>query len=292
MGDGPSPVHRVPPPPSRRQEDGSLDRLPRSHLVSAAEVFPMNRALAAWSGAGRLRPPRPGPDRRGPGARRCRPPLRRPLRGRAEPRPARRPPPRDALDRRQPEPRLPDQRRPQDAAGLRHRRGRAEAGPGGADRRRRPRATRSRASRTSRRAPTPSRPCSTATRPSAAPTATWSSCPWTAAKASSGTGARQPLQHAAQGHDRSRQGRHRSRSRSTRSSRPSRPAGDEVHQARAHPERAPDEVLGPAHAPGRARPAARGLRRRTRRRATRWSSTTATSRPTSAASARSRPTPT
>ena len=39
------------------------------------------------------------------------------------------------------------------------------------------------------------------------------------------------------------------------------PADDEVHQARADPERAADEVLGPADAPGGPRPPARGLRR-------------------------------
>ena len=40
-----------------------------------------------------------------------------------------------------------------------------------------------------------------------------------------------------------------------------RPAGHEVRQARAHPERAAHRVLGPPHVPGRARAPARGLRR-------------------------------
>ena len=39
------------------------------------------------------------------------------------------------------------------------------------------------------------------------------------------------------------------------------PADDEVRQARADPERAAHEVLGPPDVPGRARPPARGLRR-------------------------------
>ena len=68
------------------------------------------------------------------------------------------------------------------------------------------------------------------------------------------------------------------------------PARDEVHQARAHPERAADEVLGPPDVPRRARAAAARASTSTRRRATRWSSTTGTSRTRSTASARSRPT--
>ena len=68
-----------------------------------------------------------------------------------------------------------------------------------------------------------------------------------------------------QDRDRPAEGRGRSRSRSTRSSRRS-----PIRRRRstsstsAHPERAPDEVLGPADAPRRARPAAPGLRRASR----------------------------
>ena len=69
------------------------------------------------------------------------------------------------------------------------------------------------------------------------------------------------------------------------------PADDQVHQARADPERAAHEVLGPAHAPRRPRPAARGLRRASRGALSRWSSSTATSPRPSAASAKSRPDP-
>ena len=68
------------------------------------------------------------------------------------------------------------------------------------------------------------------------------------------------------------------------------PPRHEVRQARAHPERAAHEVLGPRHVPRRARAAARGLRRASRTRAIRSSSTTATSRAISAAGARRRPT--
>ena len=56
------------------------------------------------------------------------------------------------------------------------------------------------------------------------------------------------------------------------------PPDDEVHQARADPERAAVEVLGPRHVPRRARPPARGLRRAPRRALSRSSSTTGTSR--------------
>ena len=64
--------------------------------------------------------------------------------------------------------------------------------------------------------------------------------------------------------------------------------GHEVRQACAHQERAALEVLGPRHAPGRARPAPRGIRHASRTHAIRSSSTTATSRATSADGARRR----
>ncbi len=67
-----------------------------------------------------------------------------------------------------------------------------------------------------------------------------------------------------------------------------RPAHDEVHQARADPERAALEVLGPADVPRRAHPAARRASTRIPTRATRSSSSTATSPTRSTASARSR----
>ncbi len=79
-------------------------------------------------------------------------------------------------------------------------------------------------------------------------------------------GPRQPLQHAAGGRDRPRPKARHDCDRLDKVIPPiPDPPDHEVHQAREDPERAAHEVLGPADAPGRARPAARGLRRASRR---------------------------
>ena len=70
----------------------------------------------------------------------------------------------------------------------------------------------------------------------------------------------EPLQRAAEDRPRPATGAdHRARAGPDDPAHPG-SAGDEVHQARADPERAPHEVLGPADVPGRARPAAGGVR--------------------------------
>ena len=68
-------------------------------------------------------------------------------------------------------------------------------------------------------------------------------------------GARQPLQHAPGSDDRGRPDAGTSDRHPARQGHPADPrAGDhQVHQARANPERAAHEVLGPAHASGRPR---------------------------------------
>ena len=140
---------------------------------------------------------------------------------------------------------------------------------------------------------TPCRRCCTGTRRSAAPTATSVKLPMDRGEGQQWSRAPGNLYSDAAASVAFDPGRRRSRSRIVaRQGHPAdpRPADDEVHQARAHPERAADEVLGPAHVPRRARAAARGIRRASRRRATRWSSTTATSRTRSTGSARRRPT--
>ncbi len=96
---------------------------------------------------------------------------------------------------------------------------------------------------------------------------------WQDRQAADGPGRRPPvesragesLQHPAEGRDR-REPRRRDRDLA-RQGHPADPAaaGDEVHQARAHPEREADEVLGAPDVPRRAHPAAAGLRRASRR---------------------------
>ena len=129
-----------------------------------------------------------------------------------------------------------------------------------------------RASPARRAAPasTASRRCCTATRRSGAPTATSSSCRWIAAKGSSGT-ARRATCTARRRRSASTPAARRVQ-RDARSGDPAdrRSADDEVHHARADPERAADEVLGPADVPRRARPACPRASTRTRTRAIRW----------------------
>ena len=182
---------------------------------------------------------------------------------------ARRPAAGDALHREGGRTPIPDRREYQDPADLRHRRRRPGAGAGSRDRREGDWDIPSRASGSCRPASTASRPCCTSTRRSTAPTGTSSSCRWIAARGSTGTG--RPATSTA------RPGRSPSsrplgaRASATiavdaRQGHPAdpRPAHDQVHQAREDPERAAHEVLGPADAPRRARPAPRGVRRASR----------------------------
>ena len=111
---------------------------------------------------------------------------------------------------------------------------------------------------TCRRETTTCRRCCIATKPSTAPTATRSSCPWTAAKGSTGTSrpaistplrARSRWDRPPDGRDRARPGN------------PAHPAaaGHPLHPAHQDSERAADQVLGAAHVPQRQRAGARGI---------------------------------
>ena len=104
-------------------------------------------------------------------------------------------------------------------------------------------------------------------------------------------GAGQSVQRAAQGPHRSLVGRRRAHLARQEDPAAARPARDEVHQAHPDPERAPDEVLGPADVPRRDSRPARGLGQPSERRATRSRSSTATSSARSFRGARRRPIP-
>ena len=100
----------------------------------------------------------------------------------------------------------------------------------------------------------------------------------------------QSLQRAPDADDRPEAGRDRpSRPRPGDSADP-RSSGHEVHQARPHPERSPDEVLGPAHVPRRERAAAGRLGHAPAGAVSARHQPRALSRTTSTASATRRPT--